>query len=154
MLAMRIRLEESADPGNIKRGRGGIMDIEFIAQYLQLVHGPAQPKLRLANTIQALKALMKAKKLTEEDGKQLCDTYLFLRMLENRLRIVHGLSSNSLPKSPEALRRLALRTGYADDGLVTAQQRLLELYRQHTTLTREILLKIGQSGVMDHGVVQ
>ena len=149
VLAMRVRLEESAEPGNLKRGRGGVMDIEFIAQYLQLVHGPAQPKLRLTNTVHALKALMKAKKLGEDDGKALCEAYLFLRTLENRVRIVHGLSSNSLPTRPEALRKLALRTGYRDRDGRRAEDELLELQRRHTASTREIFLKICQAGAAE-----
>src|SRR5579862_197628 len=76
VLAMRTRLEENADTDSIKRGRGGVMDIEFVAQYLQLVNGIAQPKLRIANTIQSLKALMKAKKLDARDGEELCEAYL------------------------------------------------------------------------------
>ncbi|MEI6235042.1 MAG: bifunctional [glutamate--ammonia ligase]-adenylyl-L-tyrosine phosphorylase/[glutamate--ammonia-ligase] adenylyltransferase [Planctomycetota bacterium] len=146
LLSMRERLEESAEPGNIKRGRGGVMDIEFVAQYLQLVHGPSKPKLRQPSTVQALNALMTAKKLSIKDGEALRDAYHFLRTLENRLRIVHGLSSNSLPKSAEALRKLALRTGYADENGVRAEDRLLDLFKHHTTTTRAIFLKIVQAG--------
>ena len=149
VLSMRVRLEESAEPGNLKRGRGGVMDIEFIAQYLQLVHGPAQPKLRLTNTVQALQALMKAKRLGKADGAALCEAYLFLRTLENRVRIVHGLSSNSLPSRPDALRKLALRTGYSDQDGKRAEDVLLELHRKHTTTTREIFLKICQAGAAE-----
>ncbi len=148
-LTMRARLEENAEPTNLKRGRGGVMDIEFIAQYLQLAHGPAQPKLRASNTSHALKALMKAKFLDETDGHELLEAYLFLRTLENRLRIVHGLSSNSLPSRPDALRKLALRTGFVDAGEKRAEDVLLELYRRHTEKNRAIFLKICQAGAAE-----
>ena len=149
VLAMRERLEESVEPGNLKRGRGGVMDIEFIAQFLQLVHGPSQPKLRLPNTVQALKALMKSRKLAEADGAALCDAYLFLRTLENRIRIVHGLSSNSIPQRAEDLRKLALRSGIQDTSVARAEDTLLDLYRKHTESNRNIFLKICQSSAAE-----
>src|SRR5581483_12327494 len=96
--AMRKKLEDTAEVNDLKRGRGGIMDIEFIVQYLQLIHGPAFPPLRQANTEQSLKALMKFKKLSASDGGALLIAYAFLRRLENRVRIVHGLSAHNLDR--------------------------------------------------------
>jgi glutamate-ammonia-ligase adenylyltransferase len=140
--SMRHRLEESAEKDDLKRGRGGIMDIEFIVQYLQLIHGPAFPPLRQANTEQSLKALMKFKKLSAADGGALLIAYAFLRQLENRVRIVHGLSAHNLPSKPDALRKLALRAGFNDDGEIKAESALMEQYVAATQRVREIMERV------------
>ncbi|MGD0093350.1 MAG: bifunctional [glutamate--ammonia ligase]-adenylyl-L-tyrosine phosphorylase/[glutamate--ammonia-ligase] adenylyltransferase, partial [Planctomycetota bacterium] len=112
--AMRKRLEENAGKDDLKRGAGGLVDIEFVAQYLQVVHGAALPPLRQPNTVQALKEQMRFGKLNREDGGILLRAYEFLTSMENRVRVVHGFSTHQLPQQAEALRKLALRTGYAD----------------------------------------
>ena len=144
---MRNRLEESADAGDLKRGRGGIMDIEFTVQYLQLIHGPAFPPLRQSNTERALEALVKFKKVALSDGNALMDAYKFLRRIENRVRVVHGLSAHRLPSAPAALRKLALRAGYADaDELGPAESLLLSDFERHTKNTREIFERVLNEG--------
>lgn len=140
--AMRKRLQESADPDDLKRGAGGLVDVEFIAQYLQVVHGPALPPLRHANTEQALKALMKFRKLDPGDGAVLLRAYEFLRRMENRVRVVHGLSAHQLPQKPEALRKLALRAGYQDAGDAAAEAALLADYRGFTRQVREVFARV------------
>jgi len=140
--AMRQRLEETAAKGDLKRGAGGLVDVEFIAQFLQVVHGPALPPLRQANTEQALKALLKFKKLEPADGAVLLRAYQFLRHMENRVRVVHGLSAHQLPQKPEALRKLALRAGYGDTAERPAEAALLEEYRLCTKQVREIFARV------------
>ena len=142
VVSMRHRLEENASADDMKRGRGGIMDIEFIAQYLQLIHGPAFPPLRQANTEQSLNALIKFKKIAVADGGILLSAYVFLRQLENRVRVVHGLAAHQLPAKPEALRKLALRVGYADAEGNLAEQTLLKDYLRHTQQVREIFERV------------
>ena len=143
---IRMRLEDSADHDDIKRGRGGIMDIEFIAQYLQLIHGSSFPPLRHTNTEQALKALVKFGKLGASDGQTLLQGYHFLRTMENRVRIVHGLSAHTLPAKPEAIRKLALRAGFTDTDGKNAGTILLELYHRHTGQVREIFERVTLKG--------
>lgn len=140
--AMRKRLQESAGQEDLKRGPGGLVDIEFIAQYLQVVHGQASPPLRQANTEQALRALMKFGKLHSDDGAVLLKAYSFLSSTENRLRVVHGLSSHQLPQRPEALRKLALRAGYQDTEGLPAETALLADYQGHTRRVREIFARV------------
>jgi glutamate-ammonia-ligase adenylyltransferase len=140
--AMRKRLEESADKGDLKRGRGGTVDVEFVAQYLQLVHGATLPPLRQANTEQALKALMRFRKLDEGDGTALLNAYSFLRRMENRVRIVHGLSAHRLPQKAEALRKLALRAGYTDAEGRRAEEALSTDYETCTRQTRRIFTRL------------
>ena len=142
VIAMRRRLEENADPDDLKRGPGGIMDIEFIVQYLQLIHGPAFPPLRQSNTEQALKTLVKFKKLSATDGGTLLGAYEFLRRMENRVRIVHGLSSHKLPQKIDALRKLALRAGYADAEGKRAEERLKEDFCRHARASRDVFERL------------
>ena len=143
--SMRRRLEETADKDDLKRGRGGIMDIEFIVQYLQLIHGPAFPPLRHANTENGLRALMKFKKLSAADATTLLNAYEFLRRMENRVRIVHGLSAHNLPDKPDALRKLALRAGYSDQDDWKAEDLLKNDYANHTQQVRQIFQRITGS---------
>jgi glutamate-ammonia-ligase adenylyltransferase len=141
---MRKRLEDTAEPGNLKRGRGGIVDIEFLTQYLQLLHGPAYPPVRQTNTRAALKALLRLKKLSADDGRQLLAAFEFLTLMANRVRIVHGLSANALPTRPEDLRKLALRAGYQDTPGHSAGEALLADCRRQTEAVRGLFEKLVQ----------
>jgi len=140
--AMRQRLEKTAGKDDLKRGRGALVDIEFIAQFLQLLHGPALPALRQANTEEALQALIKYKKLSASDGEALLKSYAFFRLMENRVRIMHGFSAHALPQKPAELRKLALRTGYTDSLSQTAEKALQEAYRRHKVEVHTLFEKI------------
>ncbi|NTW58047.1 MAG: bifunctional [glutamate--ammonia ligase]-adenylyl-L-tyrosine phosphorylase/[glutamate--ammonia-ligase] adenylyltransferase [Nitrospirae bacterium] len=118
--SMRKRMQnergkEDALQYNIKQGTGGLVDIEFLAQYLQLRHGKKHAWVRVPGTINALRALRKEGLLSLDDHRLLCDAYLFLRRLESRLRIVANQSTSFLSRDPDKLRVLAKRMGYADD---------------------------------------
>ena len=143
---MRHRLEESADEGDLKRGRGGIMDIEFVVQYLQLIYGPAFPPLRQANTESALKQLVVFKKIAAADGQALLTAYEFLRRMENRVRVVHGLSAHRLPSTPSAIRKLALRAGFTDGAEGSAELQLHADFARHTANTRALFEKVMTAG--------
>ncbi|MGZ6144306.1 MAG: bifunctional [glutamate--ammonia ligase]-adenylyl-L-tyrosine phosphorylase/[glutamate--ammonia-ligase] adenylyltransferase, partial [Myxococcales bacterium] len=106
LLAMRDRMErEIADesPGryNSKLGRGGLVDVEFAVQFLQLIHGAALPEVRSASTLQALQGLLEAGLLPERDHAALHKGYRFLQRLASRLRIVRDRSVDRLPESGE-----------------------------------------------------
>ncbi len=116
---LRARMEteiarENEGHFNIKTGRGGMVDVEFIVQYLQILHGRNYPGLRNNNTLQALNALHQEGLLDEEDLNALESGYKFLRRLENRLRLVHDQSINELSGEPGYLLKLARRLGYPD----------------------------------------
>lgn len=115
-LRMRMEAEiarESAGSYNIKTGRGGMVDVEFVVQYLQLSYGRDFPDIRNANTLLALQAIKGCCLIPEEQGDTLLNGYICLRRLENRLRIIHDYSMNDLGGSREYLNKLALRLGYA-----------------------------------------
>ncbi len=114
---MRERMEselarETARGKNPKTGRGGLVDVEFAAQFLQLAHGHDQPSVRTESTPVALERLRAAGLLSEGDHETLAAGYEFLRRLELRLRIVHDFTIDHLPESGPPLRQLARRLGY------------------------------------------
>jgi glutamate-ammonia-ligase adenylyltransferase len=138
---LRARMErelaqETAHLFNIKTGRGGLVDVEFLTQYLQLIHGPTTPSVRRRATTEALAALADARLIDPAEARQLTESYAFLRRLENRLRIVSDRSIQQISdRNPRELGKLARRLGYhGDDG----GARLLADYRQHTERVRAL----------------
>lgn len=104
---MRHRMEESASEGNVKLGPGGIVDIEFLVQMLQLKHGRHNPEVRTPNTLAALAALNRARCLDGDDYRFFRESYRFLRTLEARLRLMNITARNRLPEDPTELTKLA-----------------------------------------------
>jgi glutamate-ammonia-ligase adenylyltransferase len=115
---MRERMEaelgrEASRGKNPKTGHGGLVDVEFAAQFLQLAHGHDHPSIRSGTTPVALRRLRQAGLLREAEFAPLAEGYEFLRRVELRLRIVHDFAIDHLPESGPALRQLARRLGYA-----------------------------------------
>ncbi len=136
---MRERMEASRSERNLKRGFGGIVDVEFIVQLFQLKYGRRVPALRTTNTWEALEALRDSGLLAGEDYDTLSAGYDFLRLVESRLRIVHNLSLDELPDKSEDLQKLARRLGF--EAGCAGSQFLAELER-HTTRIRELFLAL------------
>ncbi|MHB1422205.1 MAG: bifunctional [glutamate--ammonia ligase]-adenylyl-L-tyrosine phosphorylase/[glutamate--ammonia-ligase] adenylyltransferase [Gemmataceae bacterium] len=134
--AMRERLQASRPPSNLKRGPGGLADIEFAVQLLQIKYGRELPALRLPNTWQALEALSGADLLSAEEQTALSAAYDFLLRVQNRLRLVHNRTIDELPELPEEIDKLARRLGH-DTG-----QRFLVEFEQHRKRTRELFSRI------------
>lgn len=117
-LTQRIRAdnEGSDTPGpdyDVKKGRGGIREIEFFAQTHQLIHGGRDPSLRLRGTRAALDALAEAERIDPEHARILGEGYDRLRVVEHRLQMVEDRQTHSLPPG-EALDRVARLDGMAD----------------------------------------
>lgn len=115
--ALKRRIEQrvrqaGADETDVKLGIGGIRDIEFAVQFLQLLHGASMPQLREANTLRALQVLESAGCLTPDEFTILDKGYRFLRRVEHRLQLLFDLQTHRLPESTEELDRLARRMGY------------------------------------------
>ncbi len=139
---MRERVEASGSDRDVKRGFGGINDVEFLVQMFRLKYGRGRPELRQPNTWASLDALRAADLLSAEEQDRLLASYDFLRLVESRLRIVHNRSLDELPERPEDLDKLARRLGI-DEGLgASAGQRFLEELDRHTTQTRELFLQL------------
>ncbi|MGH9937096.1 MAG: glutamate-ammonia-ligase adenylyltransferase, partial [Blastocatellia bacterium] len=114
----RRQTRELVKPGqiNVKYSSGGIIDIEYAAQYLQLLHGKDHPELRVTNTLEALDQLHRLNFISETESDMLRAAYLFLRNLIDALRIVRGDASDlTLPdETSEEFKSLARRLGYRE----------------------------------------
>ncbi len=97
---------------NVKLGPGGIREIEFIAQALQLKHGGREPWVRSAQTLIVLARLAEKRYLSEPERARLSAAYTFLRTAEHRLQMEHGAQTHTLPASRLKLELLARRCGY------------------------------------------
>ena len=148
-LRMRMEVElakETVGSYNIKTGRGGMVDVEFIVQFLQLTHGFEHPEIRICNTLHALDAMLQLRLLAEPDYQALADGYRFLRRLENRLRLIHDYSMNELGGPLRYLNKLARRLGY-DPLLKNPGQALMADYERVTGAVREVYDRIlGEEG--------
>lgn len=147
---LRARMEvelakEKAGSYNIKTGRGGIVDIEFLVQYLQLCHGRHHPEIRSTNTLLALKAMRLCDVIGEEQSAVLQTGYKFLRRLENRLRLIHDYSINDLGGSRGYLDKLARRLGY-DPKLRHPGTALLNEYERTTEAVRAVYVAVMGGG--------
>ena len=142
--ALKRRIEErsareGAEDRNVKTGRGGIRDIEFAIQFLQLLNGGDQPELRTTNTLEAINRLERVGCLTHQERGLLEKNYTFLRNIEHRLQIMFDLQTHELPGDPLELRKLAIRLGYRDSQRGSALEAFVGDYRQTTSLNRKIL---------------
>ncbi len=105
--------EEAAVAGHdVKLGRGGIREIEFTTQVLQLIWGGRDPALRVPTTLGALRALAEAGRLDPGAASALSDAYVFLRDLEHRLQMVADRQTHRLPEDKEGLARIAAFMGF------------------------------------------
>jgi len=102
-------------PGyDLKRGRGGIREVEFFAQVHQLIHGGRDPSLRSGNTREALRALAAAGVFEPEVAAKLDEAYVLFRTVEHRLQMVEDRQTHELPKTAEAMDNVARLHGLAD----------------------------------------
>ena len=97
---------------NIKTGHGGIRDIEFVIQFLQLLNGGELPEIRTANTLHAIEKLESAGCLSAAEGTLLSRNYRWLRKLEHRLQLMFDLQTHTLPVLDTEHRKIALRMGF------------------------------------------
>ncbi|MCO8275967.1 bifunctional [glutamine synthetase] adenylyltransferase/[glutamine synthetase]-adenylyl-L-tyrosine phosphorylase [Actinoplanes sp. TRM 88003] len=113
---MRRKIIDNVPPGlvdrEIKRGPGGLRDIEFAVQLLQLVHGRVDETLRAPGTIPALRALVTGGYVGRDDGETLLRGYRFLRSVEHRLQLQQLRRTHTVPDDPAGLRWLAAALGY------------------------------------------
>ena len=117
---MRERVTEHIDPADadhqLKLGRGGLRDIEFTVQLLQLVHGLTDPTLRTRGTLESLEALVEGGYIGRAEATAFSDDYRVLRLMEHRLQLRELSRTHLLPRTPDGLRVLARSTALADSG--------------------------------------
>jgi len=138
MATMRARIADErgadGDAVNIKTDWGGLVDVEFAVQMLQLKYGHDHPRLRVPGTRPALDALIASGIVAEDDGGRLAAGYAFLRDLEGRLRIERDQPVEAIDTEPGALLGLARRLGYGGDDAAAVARVQEELARHRTAI--------------------
>jgi glutamate-ammonia-ligase adenylyltransferase len=138
---LRMRMErelagEDETRFNLKKGRGGLVDIEFLTQMLQLAHGYRYAELRRRETLRALRELKNKKILPEHEYKLLSSGYVFLRTLDHRLRLERDQSIDAFERDPARLSGIARALGYGigkppgDKRAAKAGHKLLREYEE------------------------
>ncbi|HET6965623.1 MAG TPA: bifunctional [glutamine synthetase] adenylyltransferase/[glutamine synthetase]-adenylyl-L-tyrosine phosphorylase [Acidimicrobiales bacterium] len=122
----------------IKRGPGGIRDVEFSVQLLQLIHGPADPALRRPATLDALAELRAAGYVADTDASALESSYRFLRTVENRLQMAEEEQTHTVPAGPEERQWLGRVCGFTDDPTASAAERLDQALRSQLATARSV----------------
>ncbi len=124
-----------AGAADVKNGAGGLRDIEFLVQGLQLIHAPGRPDLLEGNTLKALSGLSRQGLLPEAAARQLEADYVFLRRVEHGLQLLEDLQVHAVPAEPaarEALARRVLGPGASlarfDADLEACRSRVREAY--------------------------
>jgi glutamate-ammonia-ligase adenylyltransferase len=131
----RERVKAREDPRyQVKLGLGGLADIEFTVQLLQMRHGYARPRLRTSNTLQGIAALQEEELMDDKDASWLRDAYLLLNRVRNHMFLLRGLVTDALPARDDDLERLARSLGYGRG----SRSRFLEHYRRVTRRARRV----------------
>jgi glutamate-ammonia-ligase adenylyltransferase len=146
--AMRRRVEQHVPVAEadrqLKLGRGGLRDVEFAVQLLQLVHGRSDPSLRSATTLEGLSSLAKGGYVGREDALGLSEAYRLLRTLEHRIQLYRLRRTHLMPTSDADLRRLGraigLRTNPGQEVVELRASRSREVRRIHERLFYRPLL--------------
>ena len=135
-------IERKANGFNVKLNRGGIREIEFIAQALQLAHGGDDDWLRVAHTLISLGRLADRGLITEQERPELSDAYTFLRTLEHRLQMEHGLQTHNVPLGLAQRALVARRMNFSGPDVTAQLDKALEL---HTTNVRRAYDRVFQT---------
>jgi [glutamine synthetase] adenylyltransferase / [glutamine synthetase]-adenylyl-L-tyrosine phosphorylase len=138
---------------DIKLGPGGIREIEFMVQALQMVFGGKLPAIREKNTLKALDKLKEGKLISEAECRQLHQGYVFLRTLEHRLQMVHQRQTHSLPKDSESLGRIARTLPFKGKRKAASTQGMLgelDRVRSQVRIAFDNLLLATNSVSQDH----
>jgi glutamate-ammonia-ligase adenylyltransferase len=134
--------EKMADRGherrNVKLGIGGIREIEFLVQAVQMLHGARRRAILDRNTLGALERFKRYGLLSESECAGLTNAYVFLRDVEHKLQMVHDLQTHALPDSPDELARCAIRLGYPSRDRKAAMAAFLKDHQIHTGLVNRL----------------
>lgn len=139
---------QRAGSWDVKVGVGGIRDIEFFVQMLQLVNGGNHPELKTTNTLAAMRALVKAGLLSNDEADEIRKSYLFLRQLENRLQMIDERQTHHLPDNEAERRVLARSLGYAN-GSSDALDVFETVLERHQALARSCFERILPEPITD-----
>ena len=131
------------DDRHVKLGTGGIREIEFMIQTLQLLHVHQNPKVMERNTLSALTRLVEVKALSKRVATQLTKSYLFLRNLEHKLQMVDELQTHLIPPDIHEVAKCAIRLGYQKERASKDTARVFQNdFRHHTSEVHRIYKQI------------
>ena len=152
--ALKRRLEEltrtaGEESFDVKMGHGGIRDIEFVIQFLQLLNGADLPAVRNANTLQAIESLTVGSFLNDQEKAILSENYRFLRGLEHRLQLAFGIQTHRLPRGGKERRRLTEQIGYSDRQGTLSATHFEEVYKKTTAENRQVLNHLLHDAFVD-----
>jgi glutamate-ammonia-ligase adenylyltransferase len=136
--AERFVARRGLSASEIKRGPGGIRDVEFAVQLLQLVHGRHDPGIRDASTLGALSELSEAGYIGTADAVSFADAYRFLRAVEHRLQLVEEEQTHQVPTEAAARQHLARVLGFRDTPSSTAADKFGEALRSYQREVRAV----------------
>ena len=135
--AVKKQSQKNSVATDVKSGLGGIRDIEFLVQGLQLIHGNQHPELFTGNTLQAIDELEEAGLLPPDPAKDLAEDYIFLRRVEHYLQILEDRQIHTLPDDTAELAALAKRMLGTDSNaqvfMRELEHRLVRVHRMYTT---------------------
>lgn len=124
---------------NVKTGHGGIRDIEFTIQFLQLLNGGAIKSVRTVNTLKAIRKLAETDCLNQQEADLLSQNYCWLRKLEHFLQIMFDLQTHTLPDDKAELKKIAIRMGYRRCFNMAALDQFKNDLREVTDVNHRIL---------------
>ncbi len=143
ILQMKARIESELRKqgrawGEVKGGHGSIRDVEFVTQYLQIVHGREHAEIQSRNTLDGLGRLAAFNVLPAHDYRILAEGYIFLRTIEHHLQIMHYRQTHLLPTQPAELDFLANRLGFQGEKM---GRHMVKRYQEHSLAIRRMFDK-------------
>ena len=141
---------------NVKTGHGGIRDVEFVIQFLQLLNGFHQENIRTTNTLEAIQQLRITGALSHAEATLLVQNYQWLRKVEHRLQLLFDLQTHTLPTESHEIDKLAKRLGYSQFFKLTPKQQFEQQLEEVTESNRKILDHVlhrpfGENGTGETG---
>ena len=130
--------ERGHEQRNVKLGVGGIREVEFLVQTIQVLAGRRLPGVLSRGTLASLARLQKAGILSAKQQADLARAYQFLRDVEHKLQMVHDLQTHALPDQQKELERCAIRMGYDRDDRPIALKQFQADLAAHTTVVHDI----------------
>jgi glutamate-ammonia-ligase adenylyltransferase len=144
--AMRRRVEDNIPERQrgreLKLGAGGLRDVEFAVQLLQLVHGRTDPDLRLPGTLMGLRSLIRGGYVGRSDGAEMAAAYTFLRRAEHRLQLQRLRRTHLLPEDSSDMEWLARTDGYSASGSASAAEVFIAERVRHSGTVRRLHEKL------------
>jgi len=146
----RRQVAELVKPGtvNAKYSRGGVIDIEYAVQYLQIMHGKSHAELRTSSTLEAIDGLLRVQLVSRQERDDLREAYLFLRAVIDGLRIVRGNARDLvLPeRGSDEMKFLARRLRYSEANWNRAATRLEEAISRHMEVAQRFFASRFEAG--------